>query len=100
MLQAAETYMRPLLMVSMSACVGLLPAALSHGIGSQVQKPLATVIVGNREVVARAARKAAKRSVVEAKEAATSVKEAAAPKIESMATRATDAIEHLTTHDS
>jgi len=28
------------------ACVGLLPAALSHGIGSQVQKPLATVIVG------------------------------------------------------
>ncbi len=46
MLQAAETYMRPLLMVSMSACVGLLPAALSRGIGSQVQKPLATVIVG------------------------------------------------------
>jgi cobalt-zinc-cadmium resistance protein CzcA len=46
MLRAAETYMRPLLMVSMSACVGLLPAALSHGIGSQVQKPLATVIVG------------------------------------------------------
>ncbi len=46
MLEAAETYMRPLLMVSMSACVGLLPAALSHGIGSQVQKPLATVIVG------------------------------------------------------
>jgi heavy metal efflux system protein len=46
MLHAAETYMRPLLMVSMSACVGLLPAALSHGIGSQVQKPLATVIVG------------------------------------------------------
>ncbi len=46
MLQAAETRLRPLLMTSMSACVGLLPAALSHGIGSQVQRPLATVIVG------------------------------------------------------
>jgi heavy metal efflux system protein len=46
MIRAAETYMRPLLMVSMSACVGLLPAALSRGIGSQVQRPLATVIVG------------------------------------------------------
>ncbi|WP_031499482.1 efflux RND transporter permease subunit [Bryobacter aggregatus] len=46
MTQAAETRMRPLLMTSMSACVGLLPAALSHGIGSQVQRPLATVIVG------------------------------------------------------
>ncbi len=46
MIQAAETRMRPLLMTSMSACVGLLPAALSHGIGSQVQRPLATVIVG------------------------------------------------------
>ncbi len=46
MMQTAETRMRPLLMTSMSACVGLLPAALSQGIGSQVQKPLATVIVG------------------------------------------------------
>jgi len=31
---------------AMSACIGLLPAALSTGIGSQVQRPLATVIVG------------------------------------------------------
>jgi cobalt-zinc-cadmium resistance protein CzcA len=38
--------MRPLLMTSLSACLGLLPAAMSHGIGSQVQRPLATVIVG------------------------------------------------------
>ena len=30
----------------MSACVGLLPAAISTGIGSQVQRPLATVVVG------------------------------------------------------
>jgi cobalt-zinc-cadmium resistance protein CzcA len=29
-----------------AACVGLLPAAFSTGIGSQVQKPLALVVVG------------------------------------------------------
>jgi cobalt-zinc-cadmium resistance protein CzcA len=33
-------------MTSIAACVGLLPAAVSTGIGSQVQKPLALVIVG------------------------------------------------------
>jgi cobalt-zinc-cadmium resistance protein CzcA len=33
-------------MTSFSACIGLLPAAVSRGIGSQVQRPLATVIVG------------------------------------------------------
>jgi cobalt-zinc-cadmium resistance protein CzcA len=38
--------MRPLLMTALSACIGLLPAAMSHGIGSQVQRPLATVVVG------------------------------------------------------
>ncbi|HEY3852287.1 MAG TPA: efflux RND transporter permease subunit, partial [Steroidobacteraceae bacterium] len=31
---------------ALSACIGLVPAALSHGIGSQVQRPLATVVVG------------------------------------------------------
>jgi len=46
MYQAATHRMRPLLMTSLSACIGLLPAALSHGIGSQVQRPLAIVIVG------------------------------------------------------
>jgi heavy metal efflux system protein len=46
MYQAASKRMRPLLMTSLSACIGLLPAAISHGIGSQVQRPLATVIVG------------------------------------------------------
>jgi heavy metal efflux system protein len=30
----------------MSACIGLLPAAISTAIGSQVQRPLATVVVG------------------------------------------------------
>jgi cobalt-zinc-cadmium resistance protein CzcA len=38
--------MRPLLMTALSACIGLLPAAVSTGIGSQVQRPLATVVVG------------------------------------------------------
>jgi cobalt-zinc-cadmium resistance protein CzcA len=46
MFQAATTRMRPLLMTSLSACIGLFPAAISTGIGSQVQRPLATVIVG------------------------------------------------------
>jgi len=32
--------------MTLSACIGLLPAAISTGIGSQVQRPLATVIVG------------------------------------------------------
>jgi cobalt-zinc-cadmium resistance protein CzcA len=46
MTQAAEQRMRPMLMTALSACIGLLPAALSQGIGSQVQRPLATVVVG------------------------------------------------------
>jgi len=46
MFHAAEQRMRPMLMTALSACIGLLPAAVSTGIGSQVQRPLATVIVG------------------------------------------------------
>jgi len=46
MFRAATTRMRPLLMTALSACIGLFPAAISTGIGSQVQRPLATVIVG------------------------------------------------------
>ena len=38
--------MRPVLMTCVVACVGLIPAAFSNGIGSQVQKPLALVVVG------------------------------------------------------
>jgi cobalt-zinc-cadmium resistance protein CzcA len=44
--QAAEQRMRPMLMTALSACIGLLPAAISTGIGSQVQRPLAIVVVG------------------------------------------------------
>ena len=38
--------MRPVLMTCVAACVGLLPAAFSTAIGSQVQRPLAIVVVG------------------------------------------------------
>ncbi len=46
MFHAASQRMRPLLMTALSAAIGLLPAAVSTGIGSQVQRPLATVVVG------------------------------------------------------
>ena len=38
--------MRAVVLTCVAACVGLLPAAFSTGIGSQVQKPLALVVVG------------------------------------------------------
>jgi len=50
MFKAAERQMRPILIMTLSACIGLLPAALSSGIGSQIQRPLATVIVGGMTV--------------------------------------------------
>ncbi|MDV2987584.1 UNVERIFIED_CONTAM: CusA/CzcA family heavy metal efflux RND transporter [Methylobacteriaceae bacterium AG10] len=43
---ASIVRMRPVMMTCVAACVGLLPAAISTGIGSQVQKPLALVVVG------------------------------------------------------
>ena len=46
LLRTCEVQMRPVIMTCIVACVGLLPAALSTGIGSQVQKPLAIVVVG------------------------------------------------------
>jgi len=45
-LRAGELQLRPVLMTCVIAGVGLLPAAMSTGIGSQVQKPLAVVVVG------------------------------------------------------
>jgi cobalt-zinc-cadmium resistance protein CzcA len=45
-LRTCDVQMRPVAMTCIVACVGLLPAALSTGIGSQVQKPLAIVVVG------------------------------------------------------
>ncbi len=46
MFEAASGLMRPLLMMSLAAGIGLLPAAVSTAIGSEVQRPLATVVVG------------------------------------------------------
>ncbi len=43
---ACSTQLRPVAMTCFAACVGLLPAAVSNGIGSQVQRPLALVVVG------------------------------------------------------
>ena len=38
--------LRPVLMTAMVASLGFLPMALSHGAGAEVQKPLATVVIG------------------------------------------------------
>jgi cobalt-zinc-cadmium resistance protein CzcA len=45
-LHTCRVQMRPVMMTCIVACVGLVPAALSTGIGSQVQRPLALVVVG------------------------------------------------------
>jgi cobalt-zinc-cadmium resistance protein CzcA len=45
-LRTCELQMRPVILTCVIAGVGLLPAAVSTGIGSQVQKPLAVVVVG------------------------------------------------------
>src|ERR1700694_1556231 len=44
--RGAETRLRTVLMTSLLAMLGLLPMALSHGIGSETQRPLAVVIIG------------------------------------------------------
>jgi len=46
LIEACQTRFRPVMMTCNAACVGLLPAALSTAIGSQVQRPLALVVVG------------------------------------------------------
>ncbi len=45
-LDGAVARLRPILMTALMAGLGLLPAALSHGIGSETQRPFAVVIVG------------------------------------------------------
>jgi cobalt-zinc-cadmium resistance protein CzcA len=43
---AVRDRLRPILMVALMGSMGLLPAALSQGMGSEIQKPLAIMIVG------------------------------------------------------
>jgi heavy metal efflux system protein len=49
---AAERWLRPVLMTTFVAMLGLTPAALSHGIGADTQKPLAIVVIGGALILA------------------------------------------------
>ena len=53
---AAEKRLRPCLMTTLVAMIGLFPAAVSTGIGSQTQKPLAVVVIGGSFILALVAR--------------------------------------------
>lgn len=44
--EAAETRLRPVLMTSLVAAFGFLPMAFNTGVGAEVQRPLATVVIG------------------------------------------------------
>ncbi|HEY1959016.1 MAG TPA: CusA/CzcA family heavy metal efflux RND transporter [Polyangiaceae bacterium] len=50
--EAAEKRLRPVLMTTLVAALGLLPAAISNGIGAQTQKPLAIVVIGGALMLA------------------------------------------------
>lgn len=49
--EAVKSRIRPVLMIALMGSMGLLPAALSTGMGSEVQKPLAIMIVGGMFVL-------------------------------------------------
>jgi cobalt-zinc-cadmium resistance protein CzcA len=44
--KAAQTRLRPVLMTTLVAALGFLPMAVSDGVGAEVQRPLATVVIG------------------------------------------------------
>jgi cobalt-zinc-cadmium resistance protein CzcA len=44
--EAAVTRLRPVLMTTLVACLGFVPMAFSTGVGAEVQRPLATVVIG------------------------------------------------------
>ena len=44
--EGAVSRLRPVLMTALTSMLGLIPMLLSTGIGAEIQKPLATVIVG------------------------------------------------------
>jgi cobalt-zinc-cadmium resistance protein CzcA len=50
--EAAEKRFRPVLMTTLVALLGLTPAAISHGIGAQTQKPLAIAVIGGSIILA------------------------------------------------
>jgi cobalt-zinc-cadmium resistance protein CzcA len=45
-LQGVISRVRPVVMTALMAAIGLMPAAVSHGIGSETQRPLAIVVIG------------------------------------------------------
>jgi cobalt-zinc-cadmium resistance protein CzcA len=45
-IEGVKTRVRPVVMTALMAAIGLMPAALSHGIGSETSKPLAIVVMG------------------------------------------------------
>ena len=45
-LDGASTRLRPVLMTALVASFGFVPMALSHGAGAEIQRPLATVVIG------------------------------------------------------
>jgi cobalt-zinc-cadmium resistance protein CzcA len=45
-IEGVKTRVRPVVMTALMAAIGLMPAALSHGIGSETSKPLAIVVIG------------------------------------------------------
>ena len=44
--QGALSRLRPVLMAALTSALGLIPMLLASGVGSEVQRPLATVVVG------------------------------------------------------
>jgi cobalt-zinc-cadmium resistance protein CzcA len=44
--KGASERLRPVLMTALVASLGFVPMAISHGTGSEVQRPLATVVIG------------------------------------------------------
>jgi cobalt-zinc-cadmium resistance protein CzcA len=45
-MQGVQSRVRPVVMTALMAAIGLMPAAVSKGIGSETQKPLAIVVIG------------------------------------------------------
>jgi len=45
-IEGSKSRLRPVLMTALVAILGFLPMAISHGAGAEVQKPLATVVIG------------------------------------------------------